>query len=153
MKRILIVDDHPILRNALRGFLELVGYWCEESSHGAEALALLEREQLVDLIITDNHMPVMNGIEFLVHLKNRLKFRDIPIIIHSGTVTQGERKEFLRKGIVAILDKPTGFQELGVVVAQVLGLETPLMLWPNVQSHFLTRDRCFWPCYGRLLSF
>ncbi len=125
MKRVLIVDDHPILRNALKGFFELEGYWCEESSHGAEALALLEREQLVDVIITDSHMPVMNGIEFLVHLKSRLEFRDIPIVIHSGTVTEEERTEFLRKGVVAILDKPTGFQELGVVVAQVLGLETP----------------------------
>ncbi len=64
MKRILIVEDFPILRQALKAFFELEGYWCAEAANGVEALGFFDAGQTVDLIISDNQMPVMGGIEF-----------------------------------------------------------------------------------------
>ncbi len=125
MKRILIVDDQPILLHALQAFFELEGYWCQVASQGGEALAFLEREPAVDVIITDNDMPVMDGLEFILHLKNSVVFRDIPIILHTGSVLAKEKKDFFQKSCIAILDKPTGFSELGLVVAQALDFESP----------------------------
>ncbi|WP_248804854.1 two-component system response regulator NarL [Pseudomonas sp. MWU13-2100] len=64
--RILLVDDHPMMRHGIRQILELeedfliVG----EASHGEEALALIEPLQ-PDLVLLDNNMPRMNGIETL----------------------------------------------------------------------------------------
>ena len=68
--RILLVDDHPMMRRGIRQMLELeedfliVG----EANHGEEALTLIEPLQ-PDLILLDNNMPQMNGIETLRRLR------------------------------------------------------------------------------------
>jgi len=63
---ILVVDDEPDIREAVRGLLErgLKGSRVFVAASGREGLALLEKEP-VDLIVTDYKMPGMNGIEFL----------------------------------------------------------------------------------------
>jgi len=67
---LLLVDDHPMMRRGIRQMLELeddlqiVG----EASHGEEALALIEPLQ-PDLVLLDNNMPQMNGIETLRRLR------------------------------------------------------------------------------------
>ncbi len=65
MKHILLVDDHAMARKAMKLFLEHHGYACHEAEQGAAALDWLEQGEKVDLIISDNHMPVMTGLEFL----------------------------------------------------------------------------------------
>ncbi|MGO4003251.1 MULTISPECIES: two-component system response regulator NarL [Pseudomonas] len=68
--RILLVDDHPMMRRGIRQMLELeedfliVG----EANHGEEALTLIEPLQ-PDLILLDNNMPQLNGIETLRRLR------------------------------------------------------------------------------------
>jgi len=81
MKRILLVDDHAIARQALKLFLEHHGYVCEEAEHGADGLAWLVPGQHVALIVSDNHMPVMSGREFLVQVKASAQLRSIPFIV------------------------------------------------------------------------
>ncbi|MBC3362808.1 two-component system response regulator NarL [Pseudomonas sp. SWRI154] len=67
---LLLVDDHPMMRRGIRQMLELeddlqiVG----EASHGEEALALIEPLK-PDLVLLDNNMPQMNGIETLRRLR------------------------------------------------------------------------------------
>ena len=67
---LLLVDDHPMMRRGIRQMLELeddlliVG----EASHGEEALALIEPLK-PDLVLLDNNMPHMNGIETLRRLR------------------------------------------------------------------------------------
>ena len=68
--RILLVDDHPMMRRGIHQMLELeedfliVG----EANHGEEALTLIEPLQ-PDLILLDNNMPQLNGIETLRRLR------------------------------------------------------------------------------------
>ncbi len=84
--RILLVDDHEMGRKALRLYLEHLGYACEEVEHGAAAVAYLEKTQKVDLLISDNRMPVMTGMELLMELQRRPQFQSLPIIMYSGNV-------------------------------------------------------------------
>ena len=70
MKHILIVDDYASGRHILRERLELQGYVCQEVEDGSKALEVLQIQHF-DLIITDNQMPVMTGLEFLQHLAKR----------------------------------------------------------------------------------
>lgn len=68
--RLMLVDDHPMMRRGIRQLLELeedfliVG----EANNGEEALALLETLQ-PQLILLDNNMPLLNGIETLKRLR------------------------------------------------------------------------------------
>ncbi|MGF6595003.1 two-component system response regulator NarL [Pseudomonas sp. 2835] len=70
--RILLVDDHPMMRRGIRQMLELEDDFqiVGEASHGEEALALIAPLQ-PDLVLLDNNMPQMNGIETLRHLRSQ----------------------------------------------------------------------------------
>lgn len=61
MKQILVVDDDAMARQALKLYLEHEGYTCEGVPHGAATLAWLEQGHHVDLIVSDDQMPVMSG--------------------------------------------------------------------------------------------
>ncbi len=87
MKRILLVDDHEMARKAMKLFLEHHGYACDEAEHGADALDRLDQGPSVDLIVSDNHMPIMTGMDFLLHVKANPQFGSIPFILYSGNVT------------------------------------------------------------------
>lgn len=67
---LLLVDDHPMMRRGIRQMLELEGdlHIVGEASHGEEALALIEPLK-PDLVLLDNNMPQMNGIETLRRLR------------------------------------------------------------------------------------
>ncbi|HNX95903.1 MAG TPA: response regulator, partial [Holophaga sp.] len=59
--RILVVDDVPIIRLALRRILEPEGYVCIEASDGDDALAILDQDPL-PLVLCDIHMPRCSGL-------------------------------------------------------------------------------------------
>ncbi|WP_434702143.1 two-component system response regulator NarL [Pseudomonas sp. Z1-12] len=67
---LLLVDDHPMMRRGIRQMLELEDdlHIVGEASHGEEALTLIEPLQ-PDLVLLDNNMPQMNGIETLRRLR------------------------------------------------------------------------------------
>ena len=68
--RLLLVDDHPMLRRGLANLLSLEKdvQVVAEASHGLEALEVLN-DQDIDLVILDHNMPVLNGIETLKKIK------------------------------------------------------------------------------------
>lgn len=105
MKRILIVDDSRDIRIILRGLFEHQGYGCEEATNGLEALTWLE-ETHFDLVIIDQRMPILGGLEFLQYLSARFK-RDVPpVIMLSGTADAKLREQALQAGARAFLQKP-----------------------------------------------
>lgn len=68
--RLLLVDDHPMLRRGLANLLSLEKdvQVVAEASHGLEALEVLN-DQEIDLVILDHNMPVLNGIETLKKIR------------------------------------------------------------------------------------
>ena len=62
--KIAIADDSPVIRRALRLFIQSSTDWqiCGEAENGAEAVALVERTH-PDLLVLDLSMPVMNGLD------------------------------------------------------------------------------------------
>ena len=123
MKRILLVDDYAMARHALKLFLEHQGYACEEAEHGAAALARLEQGQHVDLIVSDNQMPVMTGLEFLVQVRANLHFGSIPFILYSGNITDEIQRQAHQAGVMAVLNKPYNFSDFVAIVTKAL--DTP----------------------------
>ena len=118
MKRILLVDDHAMARHATKLFLEHQGYACEEAEHGAAALAWLEQGQHVDLIVSDNQMPVMTGLEFLVQVRANSHFGSIPFILYSGNITDEIQRQAHQAGVLAVMNKPYNFSDFLAVVTK-----------------------------------
>lgn len=84
---LMLVDDHPMMRRGLRQLLELEADLkvVAEANNGVEALQLLDGLQ-PELVLLDNNMPEMNGVETLRHLRAR----DFPGKILLFTVSDAE---------------------------------------------------------------
>ena len=91
-KRVLIVDDNltnqRILKTQAKQW-EIVPYL---ASNGIEALELLEKEKLFDLVITDMNMPAMNGLELIASIRENHKH--LPIILLSSIGSESKKKTY-----------------------------------------------------------
>mgnify|MGYP000846047481 CR=1 FL=1 len=81
-KKILIVEDDQDFQDIYAIYLQGESFEVTRARHGREALEILEK-QTPDLIILDLIMPVMDGEEFYVRLRQQEKWRSIPVIIAS----------------------------------------------------------------------
>jgi len=81
MAQILVIDDDDSLRTLLRRVLEGAGHEVFEASNGNIALEM-QRENLVDLIITDIFMPEKEGTEFIMDMSE--EFPQVKVIAMSG---------------------------------------------------------------------
>jgi CheY-like chemotaxis protein len=80
--RILVVDDEPSTRELYLVILE-PSFDVEEAEDGAEALARL-RQRPFDLVITDIHMPVMNGVELIRAIRADPALEQLPVIVQTA---------------------------------------------------------------------
>ena len=102
-KKIVVVDDDPAVRLALKFSLELEGFEVHACESGVE---LLGHPALMacDCIVLDYKMPNMDGLEVLDQL---IAARvDVPVIFVTGPVTKDLRERALRKGARLVLEKP-----------------------------------------------
>lgn len=114
--RILVADDELVMRDLLTSFLTDDGYEVIASTNGAEALEKL-KEKHFDLLITDVHMPVMNGLE-LLHQVSRLDPSLVVVMLDSypdQLLFQAEAE-----GARASLHKPFDISELRQLLKELL---------------------------------
>ena len=105
---ILLVDDENTLLQSLSRFLTQTGYKIRQAANGIEALKQMN-EAVPDLIISDIHMPEMNGIELLQTVRTR--FPHVPMILMTG---QGDANAVaaLQHGALDYLKKPIKLTKL-----------------------------------------
>jgi len=123
MKHILVVDDEPMVRRVICLILEQQGYDCREVQNGQEAMAMLKAKPPVDLVITDNHMPMMNGLQLIAYLKTSPSYRRLPIVLLSGHLSEEVKASAMEKGVSALLSKPLDIGELVETVDRVLKMD------------------------------
>ena len=117
-KPILIIDDDRPVRRALRLLLEGHGFDCKEADDGLEGLALLDGGLSVDVILSDYHMPVINGVNFLKALAYRVSGQGVPVIVLSGNMTNGMEQIATQAGAFAVMAKPYDPQALLATVSR-----------------------------------
>ena len=117
-KRILLIDDDRSFRRAVRVYLENYGFECKEADDGVEALAMLDGGLQVDLVLTDFHMPVIGGMDFLKALGYRMNGRATRVILLSGNMTKEMERTAKEHGAFEVLEKPYDHQELLELVSR-----------------------------------
>jgi signal transduction histidine kinase len=100
---ILAIDDDPIVRMSIAGYLEDRGYQVYQAENGREGIELFNKD-LIDLVIVDLQMPLMNGLEVMKHIRNVTT--DIPLIVISGTGLVEDAVDALRLGAWDYIFKP-----------------------------------------------
>jgi DNA-binding NarL/FixJ family response regulator len=111
LSRILVVDDNPSIRRALRNLLEFSEGWlvCGEAVDGHDGIE--KAKQLnPDLIVLDASMPVMNGLEAARELQHIMP--QVPLILCSLHSDDVLRREAAAAGVNAIVSKAENIQTL-----------------------------------------
>jgi DNA-binding response OmpR family regulator len=108
---ILVVEDEETTKSLIRYKLTNSGYQVVVASDGVEALNFL-KTTTPDLIILDLMMPLMSGREFLISLRERNKYDDVPVIILSAKTLEKDVLEGLSIGADDFIKKPFSPSEL-----------------------------------------
>lgn len=85
MGRVLLVDDDADIRESLRDLLTDEGYEVLCARDGREALDVLLAGERPSLIVLDLIMPVMDGVEFLTHLRADPDLASLPVVVASAS--------------------------------------------------------------------
>lgn len=105
MERVLIADDHPMVRDGLRTVIAVAFDQCElfEASSIDEAMAIIEREGDFDLVMLDLNMPGTTGFSGLVAMRDR--FPSLPIVIVSAAQERGLARSAIAAGAAGFIPK------------------------------------------------
>jgi CheY-like chemotaxis protein len=144
--RILLVDDEPLVRKLISGYLVAAGYVVRAAVDGLDAIGKLRAGPL-DLIISDLNMPRMSGVEFLDVVRKR--FPQIPVIVISAVAA-----DEMPEGVAAdayYQKSGVGFEQLLQTISDLIGkppLRTVLPLVDNkpVQAIWDKEGHCIIGC-------
>jgi CheY-like chemotaxis protein len=81
-RRVLVVDDDPLVAAGTAMMLEDIGHHVTTAASAREALALFDHEGLPDIVVTDHAMPGMTGLEFAEWL--RRAHPGLPVVLATG---------------------------------------------------------------------
>ena len=111
MKRILLVDDHSIVRQGLKNLIELESTLevTGEAASGVEALNLVRKNQY-DIVVLDISMPDKNGVDTLHDLKHIAP--NLPVLILSGYAEEQYALNLMRSGCKGYLSKDSDSDEI-----------------------------------------
>lgn len=109
-RRVMVVDDQIGNRMILARFIKRISDGAEMlfAESAKEALTAMTHT-VPDLIITDYHMPHMNGLDFIDVVRNDLRLKNVPVILVSGANLEDRVKA---DGLTQVLRKPINFNEL-----------------------------------------
>ena len=109
--RVLVVDDEESVRSFCKLILQAEGFQCDEACDGRSALEAA-KETAYDLILTDNHMPRMTGVEVLHRLRENPPAPNLKIVMISGQCSSDEMANMLLAGADDYLTKPFSLVQL-----------------------------------------
>jgi CheY-like chemotaxis protein len=126
-KKFLVIDDDTDDRELFCEALASIDpvIICEHAVDGKEALTKLSTKEIEkpDIIFLDINMPIMNGWQFLTHLKKEEHYKEIPVIVYTTSSTQKDKRIASDLGALCFITKPHAFGRLknmlGLIVMHV----------------------------------
>ena len=118
--RVLVVDDSRAARQVLVAAMASLGPGtCDEAADGAEALKRFASGEY-DLVVTDVHMPRLDGLKLIHHIRTGARRAGVPILVVTTDRTDAERARALGAGASAFLSKPVGPEDVSRAAASLL---------------------------------
>ena len=118
MKVILVVEDNKDLLSFISRTLSIY-YNIKTANNGDEALKVLETEH-IDIIISDLMMPIMDGKELCISIKNNLNYSHIPFILLTAKTNMEAKLEGVNAGADLYMEKPFSFDYLLACINNIL---------------------------------
>jgi putative two-component system response regulator len=135
----LVVDDDAQVRHSLARVIEAHGLSTAEVSSGAEALAYLERQGELPIVISDINMPGMDGVTFLREALAR--YPDMAIVMLTGVAEVTTAVECLKLGALDYISKPVLVEEVRARVDKALEKRDLVLQNRFYQEHLESRVR------------
>jgi len=110
--KILVVDDMTTMRHVLLHMMRDLGHAdCDEAIDGLQALTLLHKNQY-DLLITDLHMPNLDGKQLLEKVRSESELSKIPVLMISSEDERSKVKEIIAAKVTGFIVKPFNYNTL-----------------------------------------
>ena len=120
MRPILLVDDSQTMLTSISGVLKKAGIASATAGSGEAALALVTGGLAPCLVITDYHMPGMNGVELIGKLRRTGPTRFVPMLVLTTDSETDRRRSAKAAGATGWLVKPVDAASLLQVVKQLV---------------------------------
>ncbi|MBD1931361.1 MULTISPECIES: response regulator transcription factor [Cyanophyceae] len=121
--QLLLVDDEPGLREAVKEYLQDSGFKVQVASNATDAWQMLQKN-VPDLVISDVMMPKVDGYQFLKQLREDPRFKSLPVVFLTARGMTSDRILGYQAGCDAYLPKPFDPEELEAIVKNLLERRT-----------------------------
>lgn len=115
----LVVDDSQVIREVVGFTLGTADFEILYAANGNEALDISQNTK-IDLLITDLHMPQMNGTELIWHIRQSSRYKNLPAIMLTTETGQGHKQQARQAGATAWIVKPFVPEQLFEALKKVL---------------------------------
>jgi two-component system chemotaxis sensor kinase CheA len=103
--KVLVVEDSLTIRELQRSILEAAGYRVQTARHGRDALTYIDRDEAIDLVVTDVEMPEMDGIELTETIRAHATRSTLPVVIVTSLADEGDQRRGIEAGADAYMVK------------------------------------------------
>lgn len=137
--KILVVDDSMVFRKQMQSMLENMFFKVITVAHGEEALGILNTIPDISLVLTDYHMPVIDGLELTYEIRKTYTKNDMAVIVISNDKDEETTALFLKNGANDYIKKPFSKEEFSCRINNTIeALENIHAITNHANRDFLT---------------
>ena len=122
LRHVLVADDEPYIGRIIKMKLEQGPFRVTLAQDGREALAALDREGDIDLVLLDVMMPHLSGFDVLEQMRASDRWRDTPCIVLTAAGQDAQHKRAMELGATDFLTKPFSPKRLYALSAELAGV-------------------------------
>jgi len=136
---VLVVDDSMVFRKQMQNLLDNMYFKVISVAHGEEALSILNTHNDINLVLTDYHMPVMDGLELTYEIRKNHNKNELAILAVSSNKDNEVNAIFLKTGANDFITKPFSKEEFSCRINNTIeALENIQVVTNHANRDYLT---------------
>ncbi len=143
--RVLLVDDNPVNLKVAAGLMSPYHFEIDTASNGAEAVEILrQNEARYDIVFMDHMMPVMDGIDATIAIRNMQGeyYKNLAIVALTANAIVGTRDLFIQEGMNDFLAKPIETGKLNEILLRWIPIEKQKLIADTVELPKQPQQEC-----------